>query len=84
MFLGKGEKQCHLTREEMAAKIEEIYNIQLDRNEKILLQLHFREILETMLMNIKALTQVPKARSKSPDAVELRQQLNMQFIGLIN
>ena len=55
MFLGKGEQTSQLTREEMVCKIEDLYNIQLDRNEKLLVQLHFREILETLLLNLKAL-----------------------------
>ena len=72
LFLGRAEKQCHLSKDEMMAKIEELFSVQLDRTERALLQLHFREILETMQLNVKALKQHASVRSAAPDSYELR------------
>ena len=82
-FLGKSERPCNLTPEQMALKMEEIYHIQLDTTERGLLQLHFKEILETLLLNLKALKQHSQGRARSPEAAELKQQVHMQFVGLI-
>lgn len=54
-FLGLTDQKCKLSDQQMAQKLEELYHVQLDKTEKGLLQQNIKEILETLLVNIKAI-----------------------------